>query len=275
VPPDAEPSWFALGLRPGDVIETENGSPIGERVSVFAGRTVLGISRKGKPMLVYITVHGDSTETGKLDDQDMQKLAAATQPFSQPVRDRSGPSGVRITDTILALYAKLSVGDLVRTVDGRPIRSDAEFAAAIRGLRIGATDIVLDRFGHRVTVTLTREPPMDLTTIKRLGPTSFELPRALVDAIDGDLRMLVRTVKLVPAVSKGTVHGYRLFEVDKDPLYTALGLQNEDILLDVDGFSIDSQHQAYEARHKLISASKITLHVVRRGQRLTMTYAIR
>ncbi|MEO8706441.1 MAG: hypothetical protein ABI867_40800 [Kofleriaceae bacterium] len=272
---DADPSWFVLGLKPGDVIETENGRPVGERLGIGSGRTVLGISRKGKPVLLYLTIHGDASETGTLDEQDMLKLQAASLPFSQPVTDKHGPTGVRITDVIVALYAKLSVGDLVRTVGGVSIHSDLELAAALRGLKLGATEIVVERLGRKVVVTLTREAPIDLTTIKRTGPTSFVVPRAIIDALGNDPWMVIRKAKLVPAGSKGKLHGYKLYDVEPGSLYAAIGLGTEDVILDIDGHSIDSRDQAFAVMHKLDKAPKITLHVVHRGERLAMTYSIR
>ncbi|MEO8706442.1 MAG: hypothetical protein ABI867_40805 [Kofleriaceae bacterium] len=275
VPKGVDAGWLTLGLKVGDVIQSENGAPIGDSLSVSANsRTIFGIVRNGKPVLLQLTVFSEPREAFDVDDDDIRKMTVATPPFAVAVRDARGPSGVRLTDTLLALYAKLSVGDVVRTIGGSSIRSEAALVKALTGLPQGASDVVLERFGRTVVVTLTREPPIDLTKIKRVTSTTFTLPRAVADAIARDTWLVTYKAKLVPAGSKGKLHGMKLYDVEPDSLYAAIGLQSEDVILDVDGNSIDTRQDAYAMKRKLAKASTITVNIARRGVRLAMVYTI-
>jgi hypothetical protein len=158
VPKDADRKWFRIGLKPGDVIVTEDSRPVSEMLLIADGITVLGILRKGKPMILHLTVYPEPTQAFELDDDAIKRMQSMTPPFAIPVRDKHGSvSGVRVIDILIATFAKIPVGDIVRSINGKPVRSESELITALRNLPvIGSTTIIVERLKRPVTITLTR-----------------------------------------------------------------------------------------------------------------------
>jgi hypothetical protein len=157
VPKNADPKWFALGLKPDDIIVTEDGRPVGEMLLISDGLTLLGVLRKGKPVILAITIHPEPHQTLEIDDDSMKRLQTMNPPFAIPVRNKHGnPTGMRVIDILIAAYVKIQVGDIVRSIDGNPIRTETELITKLRNLPIGQTTVVVDRGGRAVTLTLTR-----------------------------------------------------------------------------------------------------------------------
>jgi type II secretory pathway component PulC len=277
VPAHPAPEWTALGLVAGDVIRYINGQPAGDRMMMGEGVTMLEIDRRGKRVFLRVVVHGKPVRALTLTQHAFDRIVEISKgtDLATPVQQGPRTSGVRILDMLLSLHAVLSPGDIVRTIDGTAILSQAELATALQNLRIGTTAIAFERDGREIRLEITRNAALDFTQIKKHGATKFEVPRQIVTAIDADSELVTGHVKLVPATSGGKLHGVRLVDIEPGSLCAALGLVDGDIVLDADGRSLDSMEDAFRAEMELANEPTITLHVERRGKPLSLVYSIR
>lgn len=273
---DGDPKWEKLALKAGDVIRTENGHPAGGELSLRDGVLLLEIERAHKPMIVRLSIHGDLEHHIKLTADEFTDLIARTNkgPQSVAMRANGRPSGVRIVDDMLAIRVRLDVGDIVRTIDGAPIVTDGELTAALQALRIGTTAIEVDRDGRRVTIAIEREATIDLAKIRKRSDTAFDVPVAIRDGLKEDFMMFTRKVRIVPSVTNGKVHGVKLLDIEPGSLYDALGLRDDDTVVDVEGRSIDTLSDAIDTHTALERADKVTVHVIRRGKPLAIVYSV-
>jgi S1-C subfamily serine protease len=279
VPQQPGAHWLAMGLKPGDVIRYFDGTPAADRIMVRDGVNVFEIVRNGKPIVLRVLVHSPSTETSTLretDFQDVLKRIVGPDPHSTVVKNKAGAiTGVRVTNMLLGFSVELSVGDIVRTIDGKPIRSDAELVAALQTLRVGRTDIVVERYGRTVTIELTRLAPSDFSKIKKLATNRYEVPRAIADAIDNDIWLLTRNIETVRVVAKSEVRGVRIYNIANDSLVAALGFLNDDIILDVEGRPVATLEEALAVARDLTSAATIVVNVQRDGRKVPITFVIK
>jgi len=270
--------WFALGFKPGDIIIAENGSPVGERMYISDGVHVFDVLRNKKPLVIRVVIHPGARRTRTIEEERFDKLVEhvndATDTRSVPVKNAAGPSGVRVIDTLLGLYLEIEVGDLIRTIDSVPILSDAQLGAAVSGLRIGNTDIVLERGGRTLTVTMVRKAPLDLTHIRRLSATRYEVTRKFADAVFSDTDILARKATVAPRIKSASPFGYTIYEIQPDAPAAKLGLVDGDVVVDVDGHRIDTSDQVSDAKTELESASSLVVHVERNGKLVTLTYVV-
>jgi S1-C subfamily serine protease len=273
---DTDPKWAKLGLKAGDVIRTENGQPVSSELMLTEGVLLLEIERAHRPMILRVVLHGDPAHQVKLTADEFTDLVAHTnkRPLSRTVIANGRPSGVRIIDDMLHIRARLFVGDIVRTIAGTPIVSDSQFTAAMQALRIGTTDIELDRDGRRVTVTVEREASVELASIRKRNDSAFDVPASVRDALKEDFMMFTRRVRVIPSVTNGKVHGVKLLEIEPGSLYDALGLRDDDTIVDVDGHSVDNFSDAIRTHTALEKADKITVHLVRRGKPFAIVYSV-
>jgi S1-C subfamily serine protease len=186
----------------------------------------------------------------------------------------SGPSGVRVTDTLLSLYLEVEIGDIIRTIEHQPIHTDAQLTAAVQNLKIGNSDIILERGGRHHTLTIIRKPPLDLTQIKKLSATKYEVPKKFADAIFADTDLLVRKLSTSPHVKNGGQHGFTVYDIGPEAPMAKLGLLDGDVVLDVDGHRIDSFENVIDATRELEHATTLVVHLLRKGKPLTLTYVV-
>jgi hypothetical protein len=276
VPPDVAKEWLDLGLLPGDVIRFKNGRAARDDFYVGDGVTVIDLIRNGKPVILHIVAHGRSTSKAELTADQWKELddTIAKAPIATPVEHDGEPSGVRIVDLLMSLYTRVEVGDIVRTVAGVPIHSNAELVAALHNLSIGTTTILVDRDDRPVTITLTRNAPIDLSQIQTTGRDHVEMPRELANALVKEPQLMAQGAQIVPAERDGKVHGQRMLAIDPRSVAARVGVADGDIVLDIGGKSIDSIAEVYAAEFALSSADSITIHVLRKGRPHELVVAI-
>jgi membrane-associated protease RseP (regulator of RpoE activity) len=275
VPPD----WLLLGFKVGDVIVAENGSPVGERMYITDGVHLFDVLRNGKPLILRVVIHPAARRTRALEEERFDKLVEhvrdASDTRSVTVKNTQGASGVRVIDSLIGLYIDTEVGDIIRTIDGIAITTDAGLTQAIESLRVGNTDVVLDRGGRTITLTLSRKAPLDLTQIKKVSTTRYEVTKTFAEAVWNDGDILQRKVTVSPNIKNGKPNGFAIYEIHPDAPAAKLGFLDGDIVLDVDGHPIDTTDQASDARSELESATSLVVHIERKGKPVTLSYVIK
>jgi general secretion pathway protein C len=104
----------------------------------------------------------------------------------------------------------------------------------------------------------------------------FHVRRSLVDETLKDLPAFLHAARAVPVFgSDGKVSGFKLDWIEARSLYESLGLQQGDILREVNGIKIDSVARAYEIFEQFRNSSMIRLGAQRNGRPLDLTYLVR
>jgi len=86
---------------------------------------------------------------------------------------------------------------------------------------------------------------------------------------------IMMDARLFPNLVKDRQEGFILREIRKDGFYDHLGLQNGDVLLQVNGSSISSPENALQAFMALKGMDRVKLDIIRNSNRLTLNYQIR
>lgn len=97
---------------------------------------------------------------------------------------------------------------------------------------------------------------------------------ALRQAIENPKEILT-DARFVPNIVEGRQEGFVIRELKKGGVYESLGLEDGDILLRVNDFPITGPESALQAFTALKGMDRIELDIMRRGQRISMTYQIR
>jgi general secretion pathway protein C len=111
--------------------------------------------------------------------------------------------------------------------------------------------------------------------IKKTGEHSYEVQRATVDSLLGNMSMLSRSARIVPEIRDGRAAGFRLFSIRPDGPFAKIGLQNGDVISAINGLEMTSPDKALEVYTKLKSASHLSVGLERNGQKITKEYNIR
>jgi len=111
--------------------------------------------------------------------------------------------------------------------------------------------------------------------IKKLGEHNYEVQRATVDSLLGNMGALAKGARIVPETRDGKPAGFRLFSVRPDGPFAKIGLLNGDVVSAINGLEMNSPDQALLAYTKLKTANHLSVAIERNGQKITKDYNIR
>lgn len=110
--------------------------------------------------------------------------------------------------------------------------------------------------------------------VMRLSSSAFVVDRALVDELLEDSKDLRSIVRVVPATANGRSVGMRLFGVGPDTLAGALGFENGDCLVSINGLPMAAPDQVLQAYAVLRTASVLDVRLRRRGKEMETRYYV-
>jgi general secretion pathway protein C len=117
-------------------------------------------------------------------------------------------------------------------------------------------------------------PGNDQEGIKKLGENKYEISRSKLDSTLADMNSLATQARIVPSFKNGQADGFKLFSIQPGSVYSAIGVENGDVIERINGFDINSPEKALEAYSRLKDSSNFDIQVERRGQPVTMSYTI-
>jgi type II secretory pathway component PulC len=277
-----------LGLQVGDVIRRINGdiATAYERYRSEEPVLYLDVSRGNKAFAVRIDVKLETNLTYTFEHErlleELVNLSGRTAGYAFTPLTRDGkPSGVQIR---VMWISGLADGDIVRTVDGAAVTTGNELVDALtKGADHDHIVIALDRMDQRLNLTLNVEKDRSespdlaalIATIKRTSDTTYDVPKAVREAMADNPMAVAKTVRVVPALKDGNPDGFKLYAIRPSSIFAALGLTNGDTINAIDDISLASADKALEAYEKVMSEAKITVSITRRGKPLKLTYTIK
>jgi hypothetical protein len=297
-----------LGLEKDDIVRTVQGeSAFGFSYLKSVNVLYLEVVRGKKPIVIRAvltrsprrTVTVERAYLGRLIERLHRSDADSSTTVSNVTKDGK-PSGVMVREAYFMDYAmhdQIARGDVIRAIDGKPVASVAELAAAFEAAR-GHDDIAvqLDRVGSTATVVLHLvgeiEParskaeadstdasesanPPPVKGIKKVNDTSFEIDRSVLEPLRTNPTDLAKGARAVPAIKDGKPDGFKLYAIRPGSLYAALGFMNGDTVESINGLALTDADSALQAYQKLRDVKSLAVVVVRRGKMMTLSYTIK
>jgi S1-C subfamily serine protease len=281
----------ALGLEKGDVVRTINGNVASIRrvlEVVYGGPVVhLEVLRGGRPVAIRLQVKLETTARHSLDRASFRdqlfmldpKGPSSADVFAQATKG-GAPSGVVLRFNWFWIAA-IQDGDIIRKVDGAEIKTIEQLRNALdRPKDRNRIVIEVERLGQLVKVTLDIDDPKavdpvsdEIAKIKKLSDTSYEIPRALVDAVGANPALARgRTVSIG---RNGKPLGVRLFGIRPGSVLAKLGLASGDIVLSVNGMALTLPDPTLAVSRLLIDATAAKVEIERGGTPVTLVYKIK
>jgi general secretion pathway protein C len=112
------------------------------------------------------------------------------------------------------------------------------------------------------------------TSVEKVSPTQFNVPRGEVDRALADFNNLLTQARAVPNSENGLPAGYKLFQIIPGSLYDKLGLQNGDVITGLNGQIINDPGKAFEMLNELKTSNHLELQIKKDGKPLNYVYDI-
>ncbi len=110
--------------------------------------------------------------------------------------------------------------------------------------------------------------------IQQISETSFSINRTLVDRLLANQAALMSAARVIPHEEDGHVVGVKIYGIRRSSLLGHLGIQNGDMLRTLNGFDLTDPTAVLDAYSRLRTSDSLSISMVRRGQPVTVDYAI-
>lgn len=111
--------------------------------------------------------------------------------------------------------------------------------------------------------------------IRKVSENEYEVPRSEIDRTLSNLNDVAMQARIVPAFKDGVSHGFKLFSIRPDSIYSKIGVQNGDVIKRINGYDLNSPEKALEVYSKLKEANRVDIEIERNGSTIRSTYSIK
>jgi general secretion pathway protein C len=117
--------------------------------------------------------------------------------------------------------------------------------------------------------------PSPTDGVKKLAENRYEVKKKYIDETLSNLNAVATQARIVPSFKNGVANGFKLFSIQPNSLYSAIGVENGDVIQRINGYEMNSPDKALEIYQKLKDSSHISIEIDRNGQTRRMDYDVR
>lgn len=110
--------------------------------------------------------------------------------------------------------------------------------------------------------------------IRQISDNEYAITQEKLNSTLSDLNKVATQARIVPSFKNGVANGFKLFSIRPGSLYSAIGIQNGDVITRINGFDINSPDKALEIYQRLRDARNVEIDIERRGQVMKKRYTI-
>ena len=110
--------------------------------------------------------------------------------------------------------------------------------------------------------------------VKKVTDNRYEVKRKYIDETLSNLNNIATQARIVPSFKNGVANGFKLFSIQPGSLYSAIGVENGDVIQRINGYEINSPDKALEVYQKLRESPHITIEIERNGQIIRKEYNV-
>jgi len=110
--------------------------------------------------------------------------------------------------------------------------------------------------------------------VKKVADNRYEVKRKYIDDTLSNLNNVATQARIVPSFENGVANGFKLFSIQPGSLYSAIGVENGDVIQRINGYEINSPDKALEVYQKLRESSHISIEIRRNGQTIRKEYNV-
>jgi general secretion pathway protein C len=154
-------------------------------------------------------------------------------------------------------------------------------------LNIDGRDELLVMGIEKIRTSSPEAEKADTTSIPRREPArsargplkseglNYTISRDLIQQSVNNMAQLMSAVRMTPYLKDGNPEGFRLTQIKDDSLFKAMGLQNGDILMSINGQSILAAGDMVKAYSAIKYSNSFTVGIMRNNRSTTLNYRVR
>jgi len=111
-------------------------------------------------------------------------------------------------------------------------------------------------------------------SVKQVADNRYEVKKSYIDTTLSNLNTVATQARIVPSFKNGVANGFKLFSIQPNSLYSAMGVENGDVIQRINGYEINSPDKALEVYQKLRESPHISIEIERNGQIIRKEYTV-
>jgi len=111
--------------------------------------------------------------------------------------------------------------------------------------------------------------------VNKIGENAYSLDEATVTELTGNINQFMTQVRIVPYFVANESAGYRLAAMRPGSAFAQLGFRGGDVIQRINDVELTSPEKMYTIFQNLKDEKRVTIDILRRGKKDTLTYEIR
>jgi type II secretion system protein C len=111
--------------------------------------------------------------------------------------------------------------------------------------------------------------------VNKIGENAYSLDEETVTELTGNINQFMTQVRIIPYFEANKSAGYRLAAMRPGSAFAQLGFQGGDVIQRINDVDLTSPEKMYTIFQNLKDEKHVTIDILRRGQKNTLTYEIR
>jgi len=110
--------------------------------------------------------------------------------------------------------------------------------------------------------------------VRKTSDNKYEVKKSVLDGTLSNLNSVATQARIVPSFKNGVANGFKVFSIQPNSFYSAIGVENGDVVQKINGYEINSPDKALEIYQKLREARHVTVDLERNGQTIRKEYNV-
>ena len=111
--------------------------------------------------------------------------------------------------------------------------------------------------------------------VNRIGENAFSLDEATVTQLTTNINQFMTQVRIIPYFEGNKSAGYRVAAIRPGSAFDQLGFRGGDIIQRINNLELSSPEKLYTIFQNLKDEKRVTVDILRQGQKSSLTYEIR
>jgi general secretion pathway protein C len=111
--------------------------------------------------------------------------------------------------------------------------------------------------------------------VTRLGENQYSLDEATVSQLTGNINQYMTNVRLIPYFEGNKSAGYRIAAIRPGSAFEQLGFKGGDVIQQINNVEISTPDKMYTIFQNLKDEKRVTVNILRQGQKSSINYEIR
>jgi general secretion pathway protein C len=112
-------------------------------------------------------------------------------------------------------------------------------------------------------------------SVKKVSENEFLIDESEVENSLNNINQLMTQIRVVPNFQDGQTNGFKVFAIKPQSIFSKIGLQNGDVIQRINDQEITTPDKAFQAFNVLRNEKSLSVEILRRGSKKSLSYEIR